>query len=55
MALAKARGVGGYLDGTIKCPTAPAAPAPGGTAQATVLPPDPTDIYWLTPRRVDAP
>ncbi|KAJ7831660.1 hypothetical protein B0H13DRAFT_2371310 [Mycena leptocephala] len=32
MALAKARGLGGYLDGTIHKPTAPTA---GGTAQTT--------------------
>jgi hypothetical protein len=46
MALAKARGLGGFYDGTIPKPTAPTA---GGTAQTTVLPPDPTDIYSLTP------
>ncbi|KAJ6577713.1 hypothetical protein B0H19DRAFT_931411, partial [Mycena capillaripes] len=52
MALAKARGLGGYLDGTIKCPSPPAipaAPAPGATAQTISLPPDPTSIYSLTP------
>jgi hypothetical protein len=48
-ALAKARGLGGYLDGTITCPPAPAA---GPTAQTAALPPDPLDptsIYSLTP------
>ncbi|KAJ7762923.1 hypothetical protein B0H16DRAFT_1805666, partial [Mycena metata] len=45
-ALAKARGLGGYLDGTITCPPAPAA---GTNAQTTSLPPDPTSIYSLTP------
>ncbi|KAJ6487499.1 hypothetical protein C8R47DRAFT_979107, partial [Mycena vitilis] len=46
MALAKARGLGGYLDGAI---TRPAAPAAGTTAQATTLPPDPTAMYSPTP------
>ncbi|KAJ6509186.1 hypothetical protein C8R47DRAFT_963942, partial [Mycena vitilis] len=46
MALAKARGLGGYLDGTIK---KPAASTTGGTAQTATLPPDPTDIYSPTP------
>ncbi|KAJ7891435.1 hypothetical protein B0H13DRAFT_1625962 [Mycena leptocephala] len=46
LALAKARGLGGYYDGTILCPP---APAPGTTPQTTTLPPDPTSIYYLTP------
>jgi hypothetical protein len=46
MALAKARGLGGYLDGTI---TRPVQPATGTTAQTTPLPPDPTSVYLLTP------
>ncbi|KAJ6632495.1 hypothetical protein B0H10DRAFT_2206855 [Mycena sp. CBHHK59/15] len=46
LALAKAHGVGGYLDGTIQKPAGPTA---GGMAQTTVLPPDPTDIYSLMP------
>ncbi|KAJ7790066.1 hypothetical protein B0H14DRAFT_3502077 [Mycena olivaceomarginata] len=45
-ALAKARGLGGYIDGTI---TRPDAPAAGTAAQTTALPPDPTSIYSLTP------
>ncbi|KAJ7085144.1 hypothetical protein B0H15DRAFT_748502, partial [Mycena belliarum] len=46
MALAKARGLGGYLDGKITCPIAPVL---GATPQNTALPPDPTSIYSLTP------
>ncbi|KAJ7507793.1 hypothetical protein B0H11DRAFT_1704972, partial [Mycena galericulata] len=46
LALAKARGLGGYYDGTILCPP---APAPGATPQTTALPPDATSIYSLTP------
>ncbi|KAJ7083467.1 hypothetical protein C8R44DRAFT_652188, partial [Mycena epipterygia] len=49
LALAKARGLGGYLDGTITSPTAPAAPAAGANAQTISLPPDPTSIYSLAP------
>ncbi|KAJ6531292.1 hypothetical protein B0H19DRAFT_967217, partial [Mycena capillaripes] len=45
-ALAKARGLGGYLDGTIQRPSPPTA---GATAQTIALPPDPTSIYSLTP------
>ncbi|KAJ7170660.1 hypothetical protein C8R43DRAFT_847165, partial [Mycena crocata] len=48
MALAKARGLGGYLDGTISCPPAPAA---GNTPQTTLLPPDATSLYSLNPSR----
>ncbi|KAJ7694972.1 hypothetical protein B0H14DRAFT_3530365 [Mycena olivaceomarginata] len=49
MALAKARGLGGYLDGTIHKPTAPTAPATGATAQTVSLSPDSTSIYSTTP------
>ncbi|KAJ7774165.1 hypothetical protein DFH07DRAFT_733114, partial [Mycena maculata] len=49
LALAKARGLGGYLDGTISCPPAPPAPIPGTTPQTAPLPPDATSIYSLTP------
>ncbi|KAJ7086552.1 hypothetical protein C8R44DRAFT_566405, partial [Mycena epipterygia] len=47
--LAKARGMGGYLNGTIKSPSAPAAPAAGAPAQTVALPPDPTPIYSPNP------
>ncbi|KAJ7181752.1 hypothetical protein C8R43DRAFT_840647, partial [Mycena crocata] len=46
VALAKARGLGGYIDGTIPCPPAPAA---GDTPHTTVLPPEPTSLYSSTP------
>jgi hypothetical protein len=49
LALAKARGLGGYLNGTITSLTAPDAPAAGATAQTISLPPDPTSIYLLAP------
>ncbi|KAJ7339191.1 hypothetical protein DFH08DRAFT_1014072 [Mycena albidolilacea] len=45
-ALAKAHGLGGYLDGTIQKPSPMTA---GGTAQSTMLPPEPTSIYSTTP------
>ncbi|KAJ7667301.1 hypothetical protein B0H17DRAFT_990307, partial [Mycena rosella] len=48
LVLAKARGLGGYLDGTIQKPLTSIS-APGGTAQTTALPPDPTSVYSLTP------
>ncbi|KAJ6571277.1 hypothetical protein B0H19DRAFT_936964 [Mycena capillaripes] len=48
LALAKARGLGGYLDGTIQAPAVPAS-NPGATAQTTTLPPDPTLVSSLTP------
>ncbi|KAJ7601832.1 hypothetical protein B0H17DRAFT_969460, partial [Mycena rosella] len=46
--LARARGLGGYIDGTIQKPLI-SIPAPGATAQTTALPPDPTSVYSLTP------
>ncbi|KAJ7637526.1 hypothetical protein B0H17DRAFT_913005, partial [Mycena rosella] len=52
LVLAKARGLGGYLDGTIHKPLA-SSPTAGGNAQTTALPPppppDPTSVYSLTP------
>jgi hypothetical protein len=45
-ALARAHGLGGYLNGTIQKPSLMTA---GGTAQSTMLPPEPTSIYSTTP------
>ncbi|KAJ7607278.1 hypothetical protein DFH06DRAFT_938152, partial [Mycena polygramma] len=49
-ALAKARGVLAYLDGTMVDPSP--TPLPDGTTptpETTTLPPDPTPIYSMTP------
>ncbi|KAJ7619055.1 hypothetical protein B0H17DRAFT_913527, partial [Mycena rosella] len=50
-ALAKARGVASYLDGTLPDPSPPpaGAGAPVPTAMTVVLPPDPTPIYSMSP------
>ncbi|KAJ6584910.1 hypothetical protein B0H19DRAFT_926434, partial [Mycena capillaripes] len=49
IALAKACGLGGYLDGTITSPPIHAAPVPRATAHTMALPLDSTSIYSLTP------
>ncbi|KAJ7840349.1 hypothetical protein B0H13DRAFT_2366281 [Mycena leptocephala] len=48
--LAKARGMGSYLDGTLSCPPAPAKPA-AGNPTTVLLPPEPTPVYSLTPSK----
>ncbi|KAJ7242207.1 hypothetical protein C8J57DRAFT_1084480, partial [Mycena rebaudengoi] len=47
VALAKARGLDGYIDGKITCPVAPTIGT--GVPQSTSLPPEPTSIYSLAP------
>ncbi|KAJ7171546.1 hypothetical protein C8R43DRAFT_874525, partial [Mycena crocata] len=47
--MAKARGLGVYLDGTLPCPPAPAVTA--GAPASISLPPEPTPVYSLNPSR----
>ncbi|KAJ7742000.1 hypothetical protein DFH07DRAFT_697939, partial [Mycena maculata] len=47
--LAKARGLGPYIDGTLTCPPIPTATT--GNPTAIPLPPDATPVYSMTPSR----
>ncbi|KAJ7123859.1 hypothetical protein C8R43DRAFT_839457, partial [Mycena crocata] len=47
--MAKARGLGSYLDGTLPEPPIPSAT--GTTPQTASLPPDPTPFYSMNPSR----